>query len=61
LKQRCDLQSLKNGEFCITSIWSTPRDTENHAWALKRVVEKCEVRASNLRHLIQKFIKIEKK
>ena len=27
----------------------------------KRVVEKCEVRVSNMRRLIQQFIKIEKK
>jgi hypothetical protein len=54
-------ETCRCGEFCITSIWSTPRDAENHARALKKVVEKCEVRVSHLRRLIQKFIKIEKK
>lgn len=29
------------GEFCITSIWSTPRNTSNHANQLRRIVEKC--------------------
>lgn len=29
------------GEFCITSIWSTPRNAVNHARQLKRVVQKC--------------------
>jgi hypothetical protein len=29
------------GEFCITSIWSTPRSPFNHASALRRVVDKC--------------------
>ena len=53
-------ETCRCGEFCITSIWSTPRDAENHARVLKRVVEKCEVRVSNMRRLIQQFIKIEK-
>lgn len=29
------------GEFCITSIWSTPKSAGNHAKALKRVVDNC--------------------
>ena len=29
------------GEFCISSIWSTPRNAVNHARQLKRVVDKC--------------------
>jgi hypothetical protein len=29
------------GEFCISSIWSTPRNPGNHARALRRVVEHC--------------------
>ncbi|CAG9228818.1 hypothetical protein PSP6_520006 [Paraburkholderia tropica] len=29
------------GEFCITSIWSTPRNAGNHANMLKRVVDNC--------------------
>ncbi|RUO26573.1 hypothetical protein CWE09_07675 [Aliidiomarina minuta] len=29
------------GEFCITSVWSTPRNAVSHARALNRVVNKC--------------------
>ncbi|NIF20981.1 hypothetical protein [Candidatus Pantoea multigeneris] len=29
------------GEFCITSIWSTPKSPDNHACALRRVVQRC--------------------
>ncbi|MBC52444.1 MAG: hypothetical protein CMQ34_01260 [Gammaproteobacteria bacterium] len=29
------------GEFCITCVWSTPRNPVGHARALRRVVEKC--------------------
>lgn len=29
------------GEFCIASVWSTPRNPVSHARALRRVVEKC--------------------
>ena len=29
------------GEFCITSVWSTPRNPGNHARALRRVVDNC--------------------
>ncbi|HJV02485.1 MAG TPA: hypothetical protein VJ752_18250 [Burkholderiaceae bacterium] len=29
------------GEFCITSIWSTPRNPGNHAKAIRRVVDNC--------------------
>lgn len=29
------------GEFCITSIWSTPRSPGNHARQLRRVVDNC--------------------
>ena len=45
-------ESCRCGEFCITSIWSTPRSEENHANALMRVVEKCEVRLFHLDYLI---------
>jgi hypothetical protein len=31
------------GEFCIASIWSTPRCAANHAKDLKRVVDHCAV------------------
>jgi hypothetical protein len=29
------------GEFCISSVWSTPKNARNHARALRRVVDKC--------------------
>ena len=29
------------GEFCITSIWSTPRNSANHSKQLRRVVDNC--------------------
>lgn len=32
------------GEFCITSVSSTPRSAGNHAKALRRVVDNCAAR-----------------
>ncbi|MGH8226913.1 MAG: hypothetical protein ACREU3_03240 [Steroidobacteraceae bacterium] len=29
------------GEFCIASIWSTPRNPGNHASQIRRVVDNC--------------------
>jgi len=29
------------GEFCITSVWSTPKSPSNYAYALRRVVDNC--------------------
>ncbi|HEX9923547.1 MAG TPA: hypothetical protein VGD99_12895 [Anaerolineae bacterium] len=34
------------GEFCITSIWSTPRNAMNHAKQIRRVVDNCKARYS---------------
>jgi hypothetical protein len=31
------------GEFCITSVWSTPKNAVQHARALRRVVDNCMV------------------
>lgn len=31
------------GEFCIASIWSTPKNQGNHARQLRRVVDNCAV------------------
>lgn len=31
------------GEFCITSIWSTPKNPINHARALRRIVNNCTI------------------
>jgi hypothetical protein len=33
------------GEFCITSNWSTSRDSHNHARQIRRVVDGCSGRA----------------
>jgi hypothetical protein len=30
-------------EYCITSVWSTPRNADNHARKLKRVVDHCDM------------------
>ena len=29
------------GEFCISSIWSTPRNPMNHAKQIRRIVDNC--------------------
>lgn len=29
------------GEFCITSIWSTPKNTGNYARQIRRIVDGC--------------------
>jgi hypothetical protein len=29
------------GEFCISSIWSTPKNAGNHARQIKRVIDNC--------------------
>lgn len=29
------------GEFCIASIWSTPKNAANHAKQIRRVVDNC--------------------
>jgi len=29
------------GEFCISSIWSTPRNPGNHARQIRRIVDNC--------------------
>ena len=33
--------SCRCGEFCITSIWSTPKNPGNHGKQLRRVVDNC--------------------
>jgi len=37
----CNDSECRCGEFCITSIWSTPRNPGHHARALRRVVDNC--------------------
>lgn len=34
-------QECRCGEFCKQSIWSTPRNAENHAKLIRRVVDNC--------------------
>lgn len=34
-------EACRCGEFCITSIWSTPGNPGNHARQLRRVVDRC--------------------
>ncbi len=34
------------GEFCRTSIWSTPKNPGNHAKQLRRAVDNCSVHRS---------------
>jgi hypothetical protein len=36
-----NMQDCRCGEFCITSIWSTPKNPTNHAKQIKRVVDHC--------------------
>lgn len=31
------------GEFCISSIWSTPKSTYHHAKQIRKVVDNCSV------------------
>ncbi|MFI8719701.1 hypothetical protein ACIGHF_17690 [Stenotrophomonas sp. NPDC077464] len=37
----CNDSECRCGEFCIVSVWSTPRSPGNHADALRRVVDNC--------------------
>ncbi|MBC8721614.1 MULTISPECIES: hypothetical protein [Paraburkholderia] len=32
------------GEFCISSVWSTPKNAGNHARHLRRIVGNCTAR-----------------
>lgn len=37
------------GEFCMTSVWRTPRNAGNHARALRRIVDNCTARKWRIR------------
>jgi hypothetical protein len=39
-------QECRCGEFCIASVWSTPRNAGNHARQLMRVVDNCTTHRS---------------
>ena len=49
------------GEFCITSIWSTPKNPANHAKQLRRIVLNCIETSSKLKHTNIKNTNIETK
>lgn len=34
-------QECRCGEFCLTSIWSTPKNPSSHAKQIRRVVDNC--------------------
>ncbi|MFZ4554795.1 MAG: hypothetical protein ACOYN8_00255 [Pseudanabaena sp.] len=34
-------KECRRGIFCITSIWSTPKNAGNHAKQIRRVVDNC--------------------
>ncbi|TXR51955.1 hypothetical protein [Reinekea thalattae] len=34
-------KNCRCGEFCVSSIWSTPKNSDNHAKQIKRVVDNC--------------------
>ncbi|AMG59439.1 MULTISPECIES: hypothetical protein [Pantoea] len=36
-----NLLMCRCGEFCLTCIWSTPKNVHHHARALRRVVDNC--------------------
>ena len=40
-------QDCRCGEFCIASIWSTPRSPVNHAKQIRRVVDNCTTHIDN--------------
>lgn len=42
-KMYCPFNDLdcRCGEFCIASIWSTPRNPSTHARQIKRIVDNC--------------------
>ena len=34
-------ESCRCGEFCITSIWSSPKNAGNHGKQIRRVADRC--------------------
>ena len=36
-------KNCRCGEFCIASIWSTPKNPGNHGKQIRRVVDKCTI------------------
>lgn len=38
------------GEYCVISIWSTPKSATNHARQIRRVIDRCFMRANDEDH-----------
>lgn len=36
-------EACRGGNFCIASVWSTPKNTGNHAKQIRRVIDNCTV------------------
>ena len=34
-------EDYRCGEYCISSIWSTPRSSGNHAKQIRKIVDRC--------------------
>jgi hypothetical protein len=43
-------KECRGGIFCISSVWSTPRNPGNHAKQIRKVVDNCTTN-KNLNHL----------
>jgi hypothetical protein len=43
-------KECRGGIFCISSVWSTPRNPGNHAKQIRKVVDNCTTN-NNLNHL----------
>lgn len=41
-------EECRCGEFCITSVWSTPKNPSSHGRALRRVVDNCTTHRKQL-------------
>lgn len=40
-------KACRCGQFCVSSIWSTPRSSTIHARQIRRIVDKCIAVTSN--------------
>ena len=38
------------GEYCVISIWSTPKSASNHARQIRRVIDRCLLHAHDEDH-----------
>jgi hypothetical protein len=50
-------QECRCGEFCIQSIWSTPKNPQNHAKLIKRVVDHCLFNQEKQSEVVQVEVK----